>query len=173
MKILIFGGNGQLGLELQKRALDLEFEIVSPVQSELDITDQPQVSFLANRIAPNLIINAAAYTAVDQAEAEHERAYSVNRDGAAVVAIAARDVRARLIHVSTDYVFDGEGRLPLDEGAPTNPINVYGASKLDGEREVLRILADKALVVRTSSLHGAKGQRGLLVLYPWQKYRQT
>lgn len=157
MKILLFGGSGQLGFELQRRAFDLDFEVVSPVAKEVDITEAEQVRYLATRVKPNLILNAAAYTAVDQAETDQEQAYAINRDGAAIVARAAEAVGARMIHVSTDYVFDGSGREPLSEDHPTNPLNVYGASKLAGEREVQNILGSRALIVRTSSLHGQRG----------------
>ncbi len=158
MKILLFGGSGQLGFEVQKRAFDLDFEVISPVLSEVDITNAQQVRFLAKQVGPDLILNAAAYTAVDKAETDREEAYRINRDGAAVVALAARDLNCRMIHVSTDYVFDGAGNSPLTETSPTNPINVYGASKLEGEREVLKLLGDQGLVVRTSSLHGQRGE---------------
>lgn len=158
MKMLLFGGSGQLGYELQKRAHDLNFEVVSPVISEVDISDPDQVMFLAQKFKPEVIVNSAAYTAVDKAEDEREIAFAVNRDGAANTARAAKAVGARLMHVSTDYVFAGDGSAPLAESAPVEPLNVYGLSKLAGEEEVLRILGDRALVVRTASLHGQRGE---------------
>lgn len=157
MKILLFGGSGQLGFELQKRALDLNFEVVSPVISEIDISDREQVLFLARQVKPDLVINAAAYTLVDKAEEEKEAAFLINRDGAGNVAQAAKDCNARLIQISTDYVFDGKGSSPVTESAPVNPLNVYGHSKLEGEREVQRIYPERSIIVRTSSLHGQKG----------------
>lgn len=158
MKILLFGGAGQLGFEIQKRAFDLDFEVISPVLSEVDITNEQQVQFLAQKVRAELVINAAAYTAVDKAEVEQAEAYKINRDGAAVVARAARNAGSRMIHVSTDYVFDGTASTPISEAHPTNPINVYGASKLAGEIEVQKELGDRALIVRTSSLHGQRGE---------------
>jgi len=157
MKILLFGGSGQLGYEITSRGQDLNFEVVSPVQSEVDITEREQVQTLAERVKPDVIINSAAYTAVDKAEDEREAAFSLNQDGARNVAYAARSSGARFIHISTDYVFDGNSRAPLTENAPTHPINVYGESKLAGERAVHEVLQGKGLVVRTSSLHGQKG----------------
>lgn len=157
MKILLFGASGQLGHEINSRGIDLEFEMVCPVQSELDISEAEQVLFIAEKTKPDLIINTAAYTAVDQAESERALAFAVNRDGAAAVARAALRVGCRMLHVSTDYVFSGEGDRPLSEDSPTGPLNVYGQSKLEGEREVLEILGDRALIVRTSSLHGKHG----------------
>ncbi len=157
MRILLFGGSGQLGLEIKKRALDLDFELVSPVLSEVDISEAQQVHYLARKLKPDLIINSAAYTAVDKAESDKDAAFRINRDGARNAALAAREVGCRLLYVSTDYVFNGTATAPISEEAATSPINVYGESKLAGERETLNILGDQAVVVRTSSLHGAKG----------------
>ena len=157
MKILLFGGAGQLGREVDKRARDLNFEVVSPVISELDISEEKQVRFLASQLKPEIIINCAAYTAVDKAESEPDVAFKINAQGAANAALAALDSGARLIHISTDYVFSGEGNVPLKEDAPTSPRSVYGRSKLEGEHEVERILKGEGLIVRTSSLHGRYG----------------
>lgn len=157
MKILLLGGSGQLGLEIVSRAHDLNFEVIAPVPSEVDIGVEGQVSFLARKLKPTIIINCAAYTAVDVAESERDPAFRVNAEGAALVAHAAAEVASRLIHISTDYVFSGSTSQPLDEEAPVAPLNVYGESKLQGEREVLKILGDRALIVRTSSLHARRG----------------
>lgn len=157
MKIVLFGAKGQLGLEIEAKALQAGCELIPLDLPELDITSKEQVSEVLQRERPELIINAAAYTAVDQAEQEKDQAYLVNCDGAANIALAARDAAARLIYLSTDYVF-GEGHQePIKEEADTSPLNVYGASKLAGERETLRICEKLALVVRISSLHGSKG----------------
>lgn len=158
MRILLFGGSGQLGYEIQQRAYDLNFELVSPVISEVDISDVDQVVFLSRKFKPEVIVNAAAYTAVDKAEEDRVQAFAVNRDGAAHTAEAAKVVGARLVHISTDYVFPGTGDTPLTEESPIGPLNVYGASKLAGEEEVTRILGDRALILRTSSLHGQRGE---------------
>ncbi|MEZ4754229.1 MAG: dTDP-4-dehydrorhamnose reductase [Bdellovibrionota bacterium] len=157
MKILLFGGKGQLGLEISKRGQDLNFEIVSPVSSEIDISDRDQVLFLTEKVKPSLVINAAAYTAVDKAEDEVDKAFLINRDGAGYVAEAAKNNNARLFHVSTDYVFDGTGSTPLTEDSPTKPLSVYGQSKLEGEQAVFKAFGSKALVIRISSLHGQYG----------------
>lgn len=157
MKILLFGGSGQLGYELKKRAADLAFELVSPVTAELDITDREQVKFLTASVRPDVVINSAAYTAVDKAETEIERAFAVNRDGARNIAEACESVRCRLIHISTDYVFDGMLGRPLREDDPVNAVSVYGKSKLEGEEAVRSILGDKALIARTQALYGQKG----------------
>jgi dTDP-4-dehydrorhamnose reductase len=157
MKILLFGGSGQLGFELKKRAKDLAFEVVSPVTSEVDLTERDQVKFLVSSAYPDVVINCAAYTAVDKAEDEPEKAFAVNRDGVRNVAEACKRAHRRLIHISTDYVFDGMLGRPLKETDPTNPMSVYGQSKLEGEFAVQDVLGDRGLVLRTSSLHGQKG----------------
>lgn len=157
MKILLFGGSGQLGFEIQKRAVDLNFEVISPVVKEVNISEGNQVSFLAAQLKPDIILNCAAYTAVDKAEVEEEIAHRINCIGAKNVALAARQISARLIHISTDYVFDGSLQRPLTEDDIVNPINVYGKTKLAGEKEILSIYPEGSLIVRTSSLYGQRG----------------
>ena len=158
MKILLFGGAGQLGFEVLSRARDLSHEIVSPPAKEVDISNASQVLGFTKLINPSLIINAAAYTAVDKAEEERDLAFKVNSDGARCIAEAAKAVGAKMIHVSTDYVFDGELGRALNEQDPTSPINVYGASKLAGEIEINKVLKGEELILRTSSLHGQRGE---------------
>lgn len=158
MRILLFGGSGQLGFEFIRRATDLNFEVISPVLTELDIGALDQVLAFSKRSKPDVIVNCAAYTAVDRAEEESAAAFRVNAEGAQNVAVAARDLRARLLHVSTDYVYDGTATEPITENAATNPLNVYGASKLEGENRVRAVLPDSSLIVRTSSLHGQRGE---------------
>ena len=124
---------------------------------ELDIGDASPVLAFAQKERPTLIINAAAYTQVDDAESNEAAAQRVNADGPAHLADAARAVGARLLHFSTDYVFDGLGRSPYTEQAPTGPRSAYGRSKLFGEQRVLSLLPDAATIVRTSWLFGHNG----------------
>jgi dTDP-4-dehydrorhamnose reductase len=162
---MICGAGGQLGWELRRTAppdIDL-----SPFTSrQLDITRKEQVADTVAGIRPALIINGAAYTAVDRAEQESDLAFAVNGRGVANLAEAARQCGARLIHISTDFVFDGSQShpyLPTDE---TNPLSVYGASKREGEKLALAILPD-ALIVRTAwvySSHGANFVKTMLRL---------
>jgi dTDP-4-dehydrorhamnose reductase len=157
VKILLFGGAGQLGYEIRTRAADLEFEVVSPVVTEVDITDHEQVLKVTRSSRPDVVINCAAYTAVDKAEEEVEQAFRINRDGAATIAEACAETSTRCIHVSTDYVFDGSLGRPLREDDPTNPLSVYGRSKWEGEERIRAVLGDDALIVRTQALYGLKG----------------
>ncbi len=156
MKILITGANGQLGWELQRTGPD-GWEILALNRAELDITDSAAVASAFQKHQPDLVINTAAYTAVDKAESEKDKAYNVNATGAANIARAAEDFQARLIHISTDFVFDGTKSRPYLPGDKPNPINVYGSSKLQGEQAVLNETKDKALILRTGWVYSSHG----------------
>ncbi len=157
MKILVFGGAGQLGHEIRKRASDLDFEVVSPVASEVDITEPDQVTKVVAACKPDVVINCAAYTAVDKAEQERDLAFKINRDGARNIAVACAKTPTRFIHVSTDYVFDGSFGRPLKEEDPKNPMSVYGRSKWEGEEAIRDVLGESASIVRTQALYGQMG----------------
>lgn len=136
MRILLIGASGQLGHELH-RALQALGEVLAPSHAMLDLR---HTAMLRERIAalrPDAVVNAAAFTAVDQAEADADQAMVVNATAVAVMARACRELDALLVHYSTDYVFDGAGGAPYDELAPASPVNVYGRSKLAGDRAVL------------------------------------
>ena len=158
MKWLITGATGQLGLALQEELTKLGKEFVAANSSELDITKPLIVNQVVDLINPGVIINAAAWTDVDSAESNKSAAYSVNSLGPQNLAKAADKVGARLVHISTDYVFSGEGTVPWAENAPHNPQSVYGLTKSDGERFVLTDLPSKAYVVRTAWLYSSKGK---------------
>ena len=155
-RILITGGSGQVGHCL-KAQLEGCAELSVPDSSALNITDRRSVRQAVETFRPDYIINAAAYTAVDKAESDAERAFAVNRDGARHLAEAAEAAGAAMLHISTDYVFDGAGGAPYDEAVPTVPQNIYGASKLVGEQAVLAACR-RAVVMRTSWVFGAHGQ---------------
>ena len=155
-RILITGGSGQVGHCL-KAQLEGCAELSVPDSSALNIADRRSVRQAVETFRPDYIINAAAYTAVDKAESDAERAFAVNRDGARHLAEAAEATGAAMLHISTDYVFDGAGGAPYDEAAPTAPQNIYGASKLAGEQAVLAACR-RAVVMRTSWVFGAHGQ---------------
>ena len=155
-KILIAGGSGQVGCCL-KAQLQGCAELSAPDSAVLDISNRDSVWRAVEAFRPDYIINAAAYTAVDKAEGDTGRAFAVNRDGARHLAEAAEAAGAAMLHISTDYVFDGAGGAPYDEAAPTAPQNIYGASKLAGEQAVLAACR-RAVVIRTSWVFGAHGQ---------------
>lgn len=150
MRIMVIGRDGQLSKSLAEHAMehpDLDFHVVGrPV---LDLEQPDTITRQIDAYRPDIVINAAAYTAVDKAETESEKAFAINRDGAAAAAGAAANVNAGFVHVSTDYVFDGRKTVPYVEEDETGPLNVYGRSKLEGERAVLAAYP-RALVLRTS-----------------------
>lgn len=155
-KLFIAGKNGQVGRELVERALALGLEVVSFGSEGLDIRDRRLVLAAVAEHQPTVVINAAAYTAVDKAEDEKDLAYAVNRDGVENLALACKAQDIPLIHISTDYVFDGQKKTPYVESDTPNPIGVYGASKYAGE-EVLRSTWHKHVIVRVSWVFGRYG----------------
>lgn len=170
MKVLITGAQGQLGYELQK-TVPRKWTMSALNHAELDITDASSVDHFFSESKPGLVINAAAFTAVDRAEKEPEKAFAVNAQGAANIAQAAAANASRLIHISTDFVFDGLLSTPYEAADKPNPLNVYGASKLAGENKVNEILPD-SLIIRTGWLYSAHGKnfvKTILGLLPKQK----
>ncbi len=154
-KVLVTGAKGQVGSEIVK-AVPAGFTVIGLGSNELDITNQQQVTALIAQYKPDLIINAAAYTAVDKAESDSDNAYAVNQQAVAWLAQAAKQADIPLFHISTDYVFDGESTTPYKETDPVNPQSVYGMSKLAGE-QVLAATHNKHIILRTSWVFGAEG----------------
>ena len=148
-RTLITGAGGQVGLAVQA-AIPEGWSAVPYGAAELDVTDADRVRAVLEHERPSVVIHAAAFTAVELAEHEVDRAERVNVRGTANVARAARGVGARLIYLSTDFVFDGASSHPYVPDDPPNPLGVYGRTKLAGEREVQQILGDAALVIRTA-----------------------
>ncbi|MBN3132405.1 MULTISPECIES: dTDP-4-dehydrorhamnose reductase [Pectobacterium] len=148
MKILLTGANGQLGRCFQDR-LPAEWEILATDSAELDITNLEHVERTVKQFKPDAIVNAAAYTAVDKAESEPELAAKINVTGPENLAIVASKQGIRLVHVSTDYVFDGNATEPYREDSVTNPLSVYGKTKLAGEQAVAKA-SSEAIIVRTA-----------------------
>jgi len=156
VRLLILGGTGMVGRSLVKAARARGQAALALSREQADIEDAGRLRYWAETFRPEAVINCAAYTKVDLAEGEgREKAFAVNGAAVGNVVAAAAAVGARLLHVSTDYVFDGTAREPYREDAPTRPLSVYGQSKLAGEREALAY--DRALVVRTSWLYGPGG----------------
>lgn len=156
--VLITGANGQLGNELRKRQemSNNSFYFIFTDMGELDITDARQVDDFVREHSIRYIVNCAAYTAVDKAEEDVETAYRVNYNGPENLAVAANKHDAKMIHISTDYVFDGKSVIPYLENVRSNPQSVYGKSKLKGEEAILEALHD-AIIIRTSWLYSEFG----------------
>jgi dTDP-4-dehydrorhamnose reductase len=164
MKVLISGASGQVGQALVRRAPP-DAEVRALTRSELDITDPRDVRAAVAVFQPDLIINAAAYTAVDKAEAEPGLADAINARGPRLLAQAALAIHGcRLLHVPTDYVFDGRSGLPYKPDDATNPLSVYGRTKLAGESAVLEVLGERAVVLRTAWLYAAQGKNFVLTM---------
>jgi dTDP-4-dehydrorhamnose reductase len=169
MKLLLFGGNGQVGSELRRSLASLG-EVVATTRSgtledgtrceQADFDAPEALPALVDRIAPDLVVNAAAHTAVDRAESEPEAAFRANAQAPGAIAGACVRRGIRLVHYSTDYVFDGHGTRPYREGDPTAPASVYGASKLAGE-EAVRASGAAYLILRTAWVYAAHGRNFL------------
>jgi dTDP-4-dehydrorhamnose reductase len=161
-RILIVGSAGQLGRELQ-RSFSSDGELICVDRDEVDIANPDQVRNLVQTVAPDLILNAAAYTAVDKAESEREVATAINAVAPRILAEEARRRDILLVHYSTDYIFDGSKESPWLETDQPNPLNVYGASKLAGEQAIAAV-GGKHLIFRTSWVYGPHGNNFLLTM---------
>jgi dTDP-4-dehydrorhamnose reductase len=158
MRLLITGGSGMLGQDVLDRATAAGHDCVPLTHAELDITDLPEVKSAVLAAAPEVVINCAAWTDVDGAEAAYGAAAAVNGEGAGNVARAAREAGAWTVHISSDYVFDGRKREPYVESDETNPISAYGRSKLAGDDAVAQAAPESHTIVRSSWLFGAHGR---------------
>ena len=154
MKILLIGTTGQVGSELQQ-TLPTIGEVVALDRSELDLSDRQQIQRQISNNKPDIIVNAAAYTAVDKSETEPDLAMAINAHAPKAIALAAKEIGAKVLHISTDYVFDGQNHTPYLETDPTNPLGVYGKSKLLGEQGVRE--CDRHIILRTAWVYGARG----------------
>jgi dTDP-4-dehydrorhamnose reductase len=172
MKILLLGSNGQLGWELTRTC---------PENIDLLTCDYPKVDFLSfdsikkciKTSSPDWIINAAAYTAVDQAENEKEKAFRINHDAVREIALQAKENNIRLAHISTDYVFNGRHFKPWLPEDPTEPESIYGASKLKGEQAAKKILKENALIIRTAWLYSSHGGNFVKTMLKLMREKQS
>ena len=157
LKVLVTGSKGQLGSEIEELSASYDYDFVFVDRDELDITKEEQLKdfFAKNKI--DAIINCAAYTAVDKAESEQEKADIVNRKAVKKLAKIAKENNIKLIHLSTDYVFDGKAHKPYIEEFQTNPKSVYGQTKLEGENAMIAINPPNSIIIRTSWVYGFYG----------------
>ena len=156
MKVLVTGSNGQVGYCLVQQLRQQNADFLALDRDQLDITQRQAVWQTVSDYRPDVIINAAAHTAVDKAESEAEQAFAINRDGAAYLAEAAQQIGAAMLHISTDYVFDGQATQPYTETDATAPQGVYGHSKLAGEQAVLAACS-RSIILRTAWVFGEHG----------------
>jgi dTDP-4-dehydrorhamnose reductase len=160
--ILLTGKTGQVGSELHRVLLRLG-DVVAPDRKELDLLDPAEIRRTVRDLRPRLVVNAAAYTAVDAAEKDPVSAHAINAEAVRVLAEEVKRLNATLVHYSTDYVFDGSKRTPYDERDPANPLNVYGKSKLAGEQAV-RDSGVPHLIFRTAWVYSTRGRNFLLTI---------
>lgn len=157
-KILVTGGNGQLGKELREfSSLHTGLDFVFLSREDLPIEQFELVRNYFNALKPGYCINCAAYTAVDKAESEEDLAFLINGEAVGVLAAVCKEHNTKFVHISTDYVFNGEATYPYTENFPTDPINVYGASKLEGEKQAMELNPD-SIIIRTSWLYSSFGK---------------
>lgn len=155
-KVLVTGGNGQLGRAIKDASKKYKFEFIYTDTDDFDIADYDQVSDALDKINPDIIINCAAYTAVDNAEEDQDIAFLINTEAVENLASQCYERNIFLIHISTDYVFDGRNFKPYKEHDPTNPLSVYGISKLSGERNMI-MASCNGVIIRTSWLYYQNG----------------
>ena len=154
-KILLTGITGQVGRELQQ-TLKSQTEVIGVSRQEFDLSQPEQIKQKIAEVKPDIIVNAGAYTAVDKAEDETELAIEINANAPKVMAICAKEIGATLVHISTDYVFNGQNYTPYLETDRTEPLGVYGNSKLQGE-EGVRTNCDRHIILRTAWVYGSRG----------------
>ena len=171
MKILLFGKTGQLGWEA-RRSLSPLGEIHAMGSNELNLTRLDDLVKVIREIKPRVIVNASAYTAVDRAESEPDIARTINAKAPGVMAEEARALNASLIHISTDYVFDGGKGAPYAEGDGTNPLNVYGQSKLEGEQAIVQV-GGGHVILRTSWVYSLRGDGFVTKILAWSRKQET
>ena len=173
MKILVTGSNGQLGNEIRALESDFaHFNFLYTDVAELDITNAADVNLYFTLNNPDVVINCAAYTAVDKAESDEETAFLVNALAPGILARAAADTSAFMVHISTDYVYDGKNFCPYVETDPVNPVSVYGKSKLAGELAVQQA-GGKAIIIRTSWLYSAFGNNFIKTMMKYGRERDS
>lgn len=159
MKILLTGATGQVGWELARTLLPIG-DVLAVDRSQADLTNLDSLTAIVHQYKPDVIVNPAAYTAVDKAEADQEQAFLINAKAPGILAEAAKKLEALMVHYSTDYVFDGTKNSPYTETDATNPQNVYGASKLAGEQAIQAVGGDY-LILRTSWVYASRGNNFL------------
>lgn len=158
MKLLVTGANGQLSRCLSDLAKSTDWDWIFATRQQFDLANSSAVKAFINTNQPDIIINTAAYTKVDQAEEESNLAFEVNQQGVENLVNAVEDNQARIIHISTDYVFEGQGTNPYEEGDAVNPQSVYGSSKAAGEKIIIDKIYNRSYILRTSWLYSEYGQ---------------
>jgi dTDP-4-dehydrorhamnose reductase len=172
LKVLVTGGNGQVAYDLIQVLQTNNIAYIAPSREELDITQPTLINTVLNDFKPDAVVNTAAYTRVDLAEEELARANAVNHEGAKHLAIACSKAKIPLLHLSTDYIFDGAQSIPYVESSVANPLNVYGMSKWRGE-QVVQEYWDQVMILRVSSVFGIQGNNFVKTILRLAKEREV
>ncbi|MDW7657233.1 MAG: dTDP-4-dehydrorhamnose reductase [Bacillota bacterium] len=170
LKFMVTGADGQLGHDVISKLKEMELDVIAPGLAEFDLTNPEQVRHYISSEKPDVIIHCAAYTAVDKAEDEKDLCYAVNAEGTRLIAESAQKINARLLYVSTDYVFDGSGDEPHTENQETDPVNYYGLTKAQGEK-IVREKVKRHFIVRTSWIYGINGNNFVQTMLKLAKTR--
>ncbi|WP_170000150.1 dTDP-4-dehydrorhamnose reductase [Campylobacter sp. RM9328] len=173
LNILVTGSNGQLGSEIRELASNYEYKFFFTDRTNIDITDKNDIINFCQTNSINAIINCAAYTAVDRAESDIENADLVNRKAVKKLSLVAKELGIKLVHISTDYVFDGKNYKPYIEEHQTNPQSIYGKSKLDGETEMRNINPLNSIIIRTSWVYSYYGNNFLKTMLRLGKEKES
>lgn len=173
LNVLVTGSNGQLGSEIRDLSANYPYQFFFMDRTGLDISDAEALEQFILTHAINAIVNCAAYTAVDKAEIESEKAYAINADAVKTLASLSKKHAIKLIHISTDYVFDGTHFQPYCENHPTNPLSVYGKSKRAGEEALLEVNPTNAIVIRTSWVYSSYGNNFVKTMLRLAKEREV
>lgn len=171
MRVVVPGASGQLGKEVVAQLLSLGETVIPLTRQEMDLNLKETIFTCINDLSPDVVINCAAYTQVDQAESDPEAAYTVNQRSVRELALISRGIKAVFVHISTDFVFDGSKSCPYTEEDHPYPVNVYGASKLAGEKELLD-LCPHSLLLRTSWLYSHEGHNFVQTMLRLAKERE-
>ncbi|KAB2910478.1 MAG: dTDP-4-dehydrorhamnose reductase, partial [Dechloromonas sp.] len=171
MRILLLGKDGQVGWQLQ-RSLAPHGEVIACGRAQCDLADLERIRSIVRELRPTIIVNAAAYTAVDRAESEPDLAHRINAEAPGVLAEEAARLGALLLHYSTDYIFDGAKAAPYVEGDPTGPLSVYGRTKLEGEAAI-QAAGGKSVIFRTSWVFGARGNNFVKTILRLAREKET
>ena len=172
-KVLVTGANGQLGMSLSDLSDQFDGVMLFRSRKDVDITDRESIRSVINTFKPDYIINCAAYTAVDKAEAEVEKAFDINKQGLINLIKETEDLQCKIIHISTDYVFNGSNSLPYKEEDGIDPQSVYGSSKAEGEKALLEMAASRSVIIRTSWLYSEYGHNFLKTMLRLGKEKES
>ena len=171
--ILVTGSNGQLGSEIKELSKEYDYNFLFTTRDDIDITNKDNIKEFCQKNSINVIINCAAYTAVDKAQYDEINSDLVNRKAVKKLALVSQELNIKLVHISTDYVFDGKNFKPYCEEYKTNPQSIYGKTKLDGENEMIKINPKNSIIIRTSWVYSSFGNNFVKTMLRLEKEKES